>query len=120
VTPKTPTADEFGTTEAHLWRWQHEAMSDLLAFLDEHAPGRRKPLPTVWWRVGPALTVSAEVGQFEANPTGIRVNRPGIVAAYAAVLGVKMTTQEFENSTRYTAKGLIGMHAGTANSRGPR
>jgi hypothetical protein len=114
VVSKTPPADEFGTTEAHLWRWQREAMSDLLAFIDEHAPGKRKPLPTVWWRVGPALTVSAEVGQFEADPSGSRVDRPGIVAAYAAVLGVKMTTRGFENSTRYTAKGLIGMRAGTA------
>jgi hypothetical protein len=89
-------------------------MSDLLAFINDHAPGKRKPLPTVWWRVGPALTVSAEIGQFAADPSGSRADRPGIVAAYAAVLGVKVTTQQFESRTRYTATGLIGLRAGTA------
>lgn len=111
---KTPTTDELAASAAHLWSWQHEALSDLLAFINEHAPGRRKPLPTLWWRVGPSLTVSAEIGQFQADPSGSGVDRPGIVAAYAAVLGVKVTTEVFENRIRYSAKGLIGMRAGTA------
>ena len=60
------------------------------------------------------MTVSAEVGQFQADPSGDGLDRPGIVAAYAAVLGAKMATDVFENRTRYGAKGLIGMRGGTA------
>lgn len=104
----------FPTTEGDLWRSQHDTMSDLLAFVDEHAPNKAVPLPVVPWHVGPFRTVSAEVGQYGNDPSGARADRPGLIAAYAAALGVEVKTVTLPGKVRYHTTGRIGRREGTA------
>lgn len=103
----------FPTTEGDLWRWQREAMDDLAAFLDQHAPNKPAPLPAVDWRINTHHTVSAEVSPHATDPSGIRANRRNVVEAYAEALGVEVKTAELRNKTRYHATGRIGRREGT-------
>lgn len=104
----------FETTEGDLYRSQRETLSDLLAFIDEHAPNTRTPLPVVYWRLGMGHVVSAELGRHDTDPSGIRADRPAVLAAYAEVFGTEVKSQKSEIKTRYTVKGRIGRREGTA------
>jgi hypothetical protein len=105
----------FATTEGDLYRWQRETLTDLLAFLDAHAPGSAELLPAVPWRVNVVgRSVVGDLGPFHTDPSGVRADRRAVIEAYAAALGSEVKTYELTGKTRHATTGRIGRREGTA------
>jgi hypothetical protein len=106
-------------TDADLWRWQHNALSDLLAFVTEHKPGSAAPLPALPWRLAFGRAVSADLTAHNAGP-GVQSPEQlrAILAQYADVLGSDVQEVALSGKTRYKVSGRIGQREGTA--RQPR
>jgi hypothetical protein len=104
----------FETTEGDLYRWQRNTLTDLLAFIDAHAPGERAPLPVIRWSfAGVGHAVVARLTDLDPAPSGVRRDPRTVLAAYAAVLGVEVREIPMTGKTRYTLAGRIGRPEGT-------
>ena len=94
-------------TEEDLWRVEHDVLRDLMAFVEDHGPGSAHPLPVLFWRVGPARIVTAQVHAFEADPDGHRSGPREVVADYAAAFGSAVEEHRDGNRTLLVARGRI-------------
>lgn len=102
-------------TEHDLYRRQREALADLLAFVDAHAPGSAAPLPVLPWRVASVGGwCMARLSAFGPDPSAVRADPRRVLAAYAAVLGAPVRVLEMDGKTRHTVRGRIGRPAGIA------
>lgn len=104
----------FETTEGDLYRWQRNTLTDLLAFIDAHAPGKRAPLPIVPWQLAAVgCSAFARLTEFAPDPSGVRADPREVLAAYAAVLDSTVREIRLRGKTRYTVTGRIGRPEGT-------
>ena len=108
----------FETTEGDLYRWQREALTDLLAFIDAHHPNTRHPLPVIPWTLSVRHTVTARLSEYTPGPTGLRGDFLAVLTAYAQVLGEPVKELRLSGKTRHSVRGRIGRREGA--KREPR
>lgn len=99
--------------DAEAWVRQSQTLADLSAFVEEHGPAGKAPLPVLCWTLGAFCAVGAELPSFEPD-----AQRMATLGAYAAVLGAVVTSRVEKDRTVYTVRGRIGRLEGT--DRRPR
>lgn len=100
-------------TDADAWVRQSQTLDDLAAFVRDHGPRSKAPLPVLNWKLGAFREIGADLPSFEPG-----AKRMATLDAYAAVLGAEVTTREAPDRTVYTVRGRIGRPEGT--DRQPR
>lgn len=111
MTP-TPAAKRPGA-DPDAWAWQSQTLDDLAAFVREHGPASKAPLPVLNWTIGAFCAISADLPTFEPD-----AQRMATLDAYAAALGAVVTSRVASDRTVYTVRGRIGRSEGT--DRQPR
>lgn len=91
-----------------LWRRQRDALQDLTAFVDEHGPGTRQPLPLLHWRIGPSPMVRAEIHSLDREHGGGHRDPRAVLTAYSEALGVEIVEHHDAESVLLVADGRIG------------
>jgi len=90
------------------WIRQSQVLDDLAAFVREHGPRSKNPLPVLPWKIATYREIFAELPSFEPD-----AQRMATLDAYAAALGTVVTSRVASDRTVYTVRGRIGRLEGT-------
>lgn len=90
------------------WVRQSQTLDDLSAFVREHGPRSKTPLPVLNWRLAAFREIGADLPSFEPD-----ADRMATLDAYAAVLGAVVSSRVENDRTVYTVRGRIGRPEGT-------
>ena len=81
-------------TAQELWKGQRDALVDLTAFLDEHAPGTSRALPVLHWSIGLSRTVYARIHALDREHGGGHRDPRAVITAYSDALGMRVAEHE--------------------------
>lgn len=81
-------------TAQELWTGQRDALGDLMAFLDEHAPDTSRPLPVLHWSVGLSRTVYARIHALDREHGGGQRDPRAVISAYSDALGTRVAEHQ--------------------------
>ncbi|ACU73915.1 hypothetical protein Caci_5055 [Catenulispora acidiphila DSM 44928] len=96
------------TTVQDLWRSQSDALHDLSAFIDQHAPGTDLPLPLLHWSIGSSHTVRAEIHPLNRENGGGHRDPRAVITAYSEALGTVVTEHRDARRILLVARSRIG------------